>query len=601
MSGPCGQVVVRVNNPYSQAVLHKVDRGDKEQPTRRAKSAPRAEIAPRFVTFLGVEAPKMHDLQHEGRDGARLPLHAKPEAVRTFRPAAFAHMDSGAEKKHAATEALRWLHDVSKYESLLAKYVRRGVADEFRDLLGGRSRLSSAENEMMTAIRKFERTEQILASSNVFAVVEWLKRRRRPISEPLINDLFVDGDLPSTELPQKEFIRSRMQRYKFFAQLDAKAYYDQFELDDVVASFFGVGPGLRQRTLPMGFKPSCGIAQSVSECLLDFRGADEVERAAYIDNFLFWADDVTALRRAISIFMSRCADCGVLLNEKEATIFCASPTDGCLCEPFDCLGEHYDLSTRTRTLTTSTRDKLMTATAVIRSNELMPCRRLAAVFGILFFASAVFAPAVSPRRYFDSVHFYRQLAKYASEVGWSATAPRLPGPEAAQTEAWLLDALTQPPVPIMLPTEREADCTIIFDASDLGWGAVVSHKNVNRLLAGQWTPADHQRHALWSSVVSEPLAAVRAAIAAVPAEARRIRMVTDHQPLIFASRRGYAAARSYNEMLERLEVLFHGKQFFFEYVPGPRNPADPLSRGLLGWTECPQVRVGSAWPSVRVG
>jgi hypothetical protein len=70
--------VVATTSPYITFADTVDDVRELAKPAKPCK----IDQAPRFVTFSGIEAPKLHDLlgaQHTGR----LPLHAIPEAVAT--------------------------------------------------------------------------------------------------------------------------------------------------------------------------------------------------------------------------------------------------------------------------------------------------------------------------------------------------------------------------------------------------------------------------------------------------------------------------------------------------------------------------------------
>ncbi len=312
LSSPPAAAPRSAPSPVSKARLRQ--KADNAVLQRAMQDAART---PRFITFLGIEAPKLADVM--GRSKGRvqhLPLHAKGDAVRTFRPSPFADLSSLTGKKEAALKSLRWLSDVGLYEDLLARFALRTAAADVRDLFAGTSRLSPTDVEILRSIRKYELSDDIRATSNVFAVIEMVKARRRPITEPLINDLLQASDLPPMSLPSTSFVREQMNGCRYFCQLDASAYYDQFELSDLVSAFFGVASGVRQRTLPMGFRPSCGIAQSVSETLLDF-SVPGVTSAAYIDNFLFWSSSIQALRSAVKQFLERCNSYGVVINDRD--------------------------------------------------------------------------------------------------------------------------------------------------------------------------------------------------------------------------------------------------------------------------------------------
>lgn len=567
---------------------------------------------PRFITYLGTEAPKLTDLQDGVKaDAATLPLHAKPKAVRTFRHDEFKALSGSVEKKTAAAEVLPWLFDRSRYDALLARFLRRHAAGEARGLLSGRCSLSRQDLEMFVAIRKFDIIErlELVCTSNIFAVVEILKARRRPISESLLNDLFEPSDMPALHLPTKAEIRKNMHEFGFFCQLDASAYYDQFQLAREVANLFGILHGAtayRQRTLPMGFRPSCLIAQRVTDVLLDLQ-IPGVVCLGYIDNFLFWSNSASLLRHAVSVFLARCDSCGILINDPDdRVIHSSSPTPDCICEAFDCLGERYDLRHRSRTVTEATRDKLRAAATVIREQafQLTSVRRLAAVYGILFFASNTFGTALSPKRYFDSVYFLRQLSRVGQTAGWASTAPRLPVHAYDQTVSWLIDAMSVRPVPMVTP-ETEADLVVTVDACALGWGAVIEvpSSGAHRTVALPWSADDARRLHLWSSVVTEPTAALRAAMTAITPDTRHIHIITDHSALVSASRRGWAAGRSYNDVLCRFAELWPNITVSFSHIAGAKNRADPLSRGQMGWSSAqPSTCVTfPELPSVRVG
>jgi hypothetical protein len=460
---------------------------------------------------------------------------------------------------------------------------------------------------MLAKLRKYEACEraELRAGSNIFAIPEWAKvpPRRRVIAEPLLNDRMLQSDFDKVQLPTRKWIRERMATAKFFCQLDAAAYFDQFGLTPEVASFFGFrtsdGRCWRQRTLPMGFRASCLVAQRVSEFLLDLQ-CNGVEVAAYIDNFLFFADDEQQMRRALAIFRSRCERAGVRINESTDTIYAACPTEGCKTGAFDCLGERYDLTERTRTLTENTRKKVEAALEALteQRTRLVPARRLAAVFGVAFYATQVLDIFLGP--FFDAILFFRQLASGATLQGWNASAPRLTGIAAEQTRLWLLTALAFRPVPIV-STARPPQLEITTDASRWGWGAVCRDLETGKIdvAALPWSASDRMRYDVGSSVTAEPLAVVRAACMFVRGDLTAVRVASDHSPLVFAGSAGYAKGRQYNDMLCRLHDLFGNTTFDFVFVPGRDNKADELSRGTYG-LRWPQ-NVTNLVPTVRVG
>jgi hypothetical protein len=396
----------------------------------------------------------------------------------------------------------------------------------------------------------------------------------------------------------------KMHQARFFAQLDASSYYDQFELSESVANVFSFfckrrSSWYRLRTLPMGFRGSCALAQLVSQVLIDV-GVEGVSSASYIDNFFFWSDSRTALTEAIEKFRSRCAASGVVLNKDQMAGHIFNVDDDSL-DTFDCLGEQY--RGKTRTITETTRAKLQAAVEVLRQQdtETVSLKRVAAVFGIAFFAAGVFGftnSSVGMARRFDSLFFYRQCSAAGQRDGWSKACPRMPPQVRQQTAEWLLDLLAHAPVPIVPPQHPSPQMVITFDACETGWGCHIADTSTgcSSFHAQAWTSAQLAQHNVAFSVVSEPLGCLMAVCRALSSGApRHVLLRSDHQGLVFAARRGYAAARSYNDLIASLQQLFPLVTFSFEFVPGISNKADAFSRGLFGWGDdisVPTVRVG---------
>ena len=562
--------------------------------------------APSYVQFAGIESPKVSDFL-DARDLYRrqlgLPLHVKPKAIASISYDQLLALPMSRANKQLLRMAIDWCTNAELYEEILMRPLPPGARTS------GRSTMTTADEELLLAVSKWRLSEQadIRIMSNAFFVIEALKLRRRAILEPLLNDRIISADVPSITLPQRKEIRRLLSRYRYFCGLDASAFYDQFGLSENVSSFFGVAGRFVQRVLPMGFKPACFVAQQTSLSLLDF--PMDGEARAYIDNYLFFGPSKAAILTAVDTFLARCDTAGVIINDRDSIkVYGTSPEEGVTCSPFDCLGERYDLQHSTRTITSSTVEKLQLAVAVVKrqTSELIPCRRLAAVYGILFYATSTFTYELSPKRFFDSIYFLRQMSRVASRTSWDAVAPRLPAAAYDQTQAWLLAALAQSPVPLHTSSpEGEPEIQITVDACEAGWGAVIeTAAGTQQLVAYPWTQQDVAAGGLWSSVVTEPLAALRGALVGVPAGTKHVRIVTDHEPLVFAASRGWAASRNYNTMLCRLAECFPETTFSWVHIAGPKNRADPLSRGLAGWSGLwpdEEVRVACHLPTVRFG
>ena len=339
--------------------------------------------------------------------------------------------------------------------------------------------------------------------------------------------------------------------------------------------FLGISIGDRKfayTTLPMGFRPSCDVAQSTAEFLLDFEHPT-VLTAAYIDNFIFAGDDKEKFLEAVSTFRDRCSTAGVILNEEPVDI------EG---SEIDVLGEHYsrhgDPSSFTRSLTSSSCEKLQVAARVIefQTHSLISRRQMAAVFGILFFASNVLE--VCPAPYFYALRAYREMA--SETIDWDSTASRLSSSALHELRGWLQLCSLNTPIPIVSAKPLFVPAIdITVDASAWGCGAVVCRDGKITEFSRPWTPEELATLNLHSSVVAEPRGVEHAVMATLEAGFRGcVRIHTDHMPLVFAAARGFASCFWYNKLL----LCFPNTTFEFVFVPGHNNPADRLSRG---WQE----------------
>lgn len=532
---------------------------------------------PRFVLFSGVEAPKASDLSDRPRGSGTAPLHAKADAVATIRLQELAALSMHDDRREQLRDALRWLGCPALYEELAARAAALRCPRQSRP-----SRLSAADINMLLAIRRVVHCDCTEASSNVFTVFEAAKHRRRLIVEPMLNDVIYDSDVGRVVLPRNALIR-RMANRRYFAQFDAKSYYDQFELAPEIRKYFGMGGrGLASACLPMGFRPACFVAQATSEALLSFDMVG-VEACCYIDNFFFCSDSKDDLVNACRTFLDRCATVGVVLNS----------TDIAISEQFDALGEHFrvDVATRARNdgngtveLASTAIDKIDLAlgTLAYQDRENISFRRCAAIFGIAFYGSRVLS---SPPSYaFNALRFYREVI--AGTVNWSAAAPRIVGTARYELESWLRILRCNHSVSLAeVDMATAPDVEIFTDASAWGWGATAMRGGVAAQQSVPWTNAESSLWDCTSSVAAEPLALVNGVAANVRTSDRLVRLHTDHLPLVYALRRGYGKALSYNSCVVALQRLFPQARFVVEFVPGVSNPADRLSRGFWDWRE----------------
>jgi hypothetical protein len=489
-----------------------------------------------------------------------LPLHAKAVTA-AIKCEVLAKMDSTGRWR----EASRWLSDVEKYTELL----KRTSVHAMRPCRA--SNLTHADLQILIDLERYEEVpEQIVRCwSTAFTRTELEKLRRRHLLEPFLNDLLTRGDFAEIELPTLKSIRRGIQKYCI--QFDFASWYDQFALEGDVPLFFGIKhrkKAYKFKTLPMGFRPSCLIAQVAAEILAQ-TGID-IWSAIYIDNVMFSSDDRSLVIQAAKIFVQRCAEAGVVINDAHI------PPEDRVETNFEFLGVRYDTESGTVTNSNKTFTKLAAVKSQLSEKTTHTFTQIAAYFGLLFWANWI-TPA-HPERAYNALRYFRSAT--AAPYDWKAPAPNMSPVAIAEMFQWIEDLINAPPAKL-LPEEIDYEATMHVDASAFGWGAVVvdSTGQVHNLGA-PWSEEDRRTWNLQSSVSAEPLALVKAVQAWASTNTRHIRVFTDHQPLVWAWRTGYAKAYSYNAAILTLNATFPLLKITMEFIAGVLNvDADRISRG----------------------
>ena len=537
------------------------------------------------------DAPEAHDFMLAQRSGFHPfpPLHVKDVgSVDLDRVAAL--QVCHPETKHFFQRQRRWVEDVATYEELFA-----------RDVVGSRARSTTpkfkfpcADIETMTG-RKFDISDSPpTAYCAGWPRVEKEGARRRPLFEPFINDNFrrnVDGaqdDLERMHQSSAARVREQSARRRFAVLFDFAAWYDQILLSPAVRRFFGIrlpdGRVGTLRAIPMGFRPSCAVAQAITWMLVDFldtgKYAGRIEVATCIDNVRFVGDDKALLREAAEEFVRRCNYVGATLNE-----YSLEPV-----QEYDFLGVHYNHTTGTRALAMKSVNKLGMALEVLAIPGAVTRRQIAAVFGIAFYAADVLrSPLTTPALHYDSLRFYRKVMTCCKEraatddlgVFWDEKVV-VPIHVKTDTALWIQELARNVPVPAGDPTTglSKYDLVLVTDASEDGWGAMSwsPGKGTIEFAHGVWSATD-QLHALCRSTVSEPLGVLRALRRFVSRAVRRVLLLTDHSGLTYAVNAGFGRSEAYNSVMSQVALEYPWLGIEAAHIPGVDNPVDGISRG----------------------
>jgi hypothetical protein len=545
---------------------------------------------PRFVTFLGLEAPSLADLSDRRHTKTQLPLHLKPEVIATIGPqqrATLLELTTDPLLRARLEKVFMWLHSVDLYEDIVA----RAAGNPLRP---ARVALSRAELDELLQAAKLTRINDPHQDNrvarffvNLFTVDEVAKGRRRVIGEPILNDLITKDDLIGVRLPSKQQIR-RLAARRAVRQYDAACYFDQFQLASGIERFFTIRTEVEPtgdakaevaRVLLMGFRPAVDVAQTTSEAVISFAETEHAtaDTATYVDNWAVGTDDEAEADAIEKKFRARCASCGIVLKEQRQHSFG---------DWFELLGECYNSELQLRKQTAGTVTKLRAALRLVQQKlGTMPARNVAAIFGIAFYGAKVLNTRL--HRYPAALAYWR----FISSVGdWDSCAPAPTMEAALQLQHWVMTLIQNQPVALIDDELEAPDVTIYVDASVWGVGAVATFSNGHvETLSCPWSAEERLSHQVQFSSVAEPLSVVKACTRFItPHVATRALIFSDHAGLVFAAASGYGKAAGYNNMLQRLDALFPSLHYSIRFVSGLSNPADPYSRGHVA----PSVKVG---------
>jgi len=408
--------------------------------------------------------------------------------------------------------------------------------------------------------------------------------RLRPLFAPDANEYGATREkLQDLRMPTKGEVREQGSgNPELVIQFDMESYYDQFECQESVKRkmcFLGPdGKVYALERLPMGLRPACEVAQATTWFLLDFEMGPSVKLTTCIDNIRFIGkqNEVVA---AVRIFLDRCRKVGAQLDkwptsDSEKDIIAMGERSG------DFLGEHYDYDRGKRKLTNRTLDKLTMIRDWLSKYGQRPvamsARQLSVVMGMVFWTAAVLDMPLC--HYFHLLRDYRKAGALASlTLDYDSVAVELTPTARKELEAWLGKAQKNEEVDLVRSAFGQPSLNLIADASGIGYCAIATTNFTDcQILSGAWdeTQKTHAKSSVWA----EPEAIYLACLRFVRPEDKFVRIFTDHSPVVYAKRAGYAKGFNPNLLIERLNSTFPNTMFEIVHVKGEMNPADRYSR-----------------------
>lgn len=430
--------------------------------------------------------------------------------------------------------------------------------------------VSDKDFQLLQQYKKFVEATPVCAVK-AFCVPEWTVDRKRPIFWPDFNAAIDKCLLMKGLIPLKSQVRANATSSRYSVQFDFASWYDQIGLAPKVSTIFGVTSGLCLASLPMGFRPSAEVAQMVSTAIAGMELPEGVNVTIYIDNIRFGGPTEEPVVKAAKEFLRRAASVGACLNSQVIAVETNE----------DFLGEHYDLINKSRSLTTKTVEKLKVARNIL-SEESLSFRQVAAIFGLLYYASEVLN--IPMCKFFRSLATHRHLMSLVVNDNWDAPAPHLPPEVTDELIVWIDIAAKNTPTEIITESNKHLppDVTVFVDASEYGWGAVSISESCVKHYGGVWSADDRSKFNLSLSTVAEPLAVQRALSAIVSTNFKHVAVFSDHMGLVFAGNKKYGKSQNYNAMCDFLHSRFPNTDFSFNFIPGEKNVlADGISRGKI--------------------
>ena len=421
------------------------------------------------------------------------------------------------------------------------------------------------------------------------------KRRLRPIFEPFLNASLDRTAVLPLSYPSRLERRAVASSFRFVAEFDFAAFYDQIDFDASVRPYFVLRTKVAGRDalfdctrLCMGFVPAVTVAQHITWTLVlpltDFA-------STMIDNVRIGASTPGAFLSAVKTFLDRCDRARITINDRDlwelddAGIVQRGHRDWV--GPFAFLGEEF----RGHIVMNQTKhvNNLQAVFGDILESSSTTRRRFAALVGLIVFLAHTIDLGLW--RLFSLLRAYARLVTPSSiesgDVLWDEPIHLAPSVVDSASRAVTCIAVNRPSIlrPLRSPgvTNESYDTIIVVDASLAGWAAFIKLPTGVWDVRAGWSSQNHH------SANSEPKAALAALKwACFQHQASHIAVVSDHRALATGQRRWWSSYGGFsnNYWLNAFYEAFYDADLSqcrrdVFYVAGEANPADGPSRSVV--------------------
>jgi hypothetical protein len=226
----------------------------------------------------------------------KLPLYA-PSLSKLLNVAlilALAQRNGTAREKDNLKEAVSWISDCSRYETLL-----RGTPRNRRKRFVNTDMISEIPRLLEAGILKQAPQGSIKAWCRMFGLEEPDKNRRRLIIEPRDLNNAWRSVYPKCSLPNISDILKLVGQAEELTQGDMKCYFYQIPLSEAVQAYFGVQVGTQFFTLtrlPMGATISVFVANALASTI-HREAVGSAPKITYLDNLISAGNHTRDLER----------------------------------------------------------------------------------------------------------------------------------------------------------------------------------------------------------------------------------------------------------------------------------------------------------------